>query len=281
MTQTDYGDKLWDKTIRCGSVISQNRLQSTYAEGLLPSIRAQVRNHLATHSRLSYDELVRYAQALGDSVRASRKSAPTVGFRKPEPHGKPQRRVLSVETDSVDTAVTQVEGDEAVLAFSAYTTPVVGSSASSTTSNGTSRFSTPYGPTPPSSAPSVQSASLGMVTPKRPHLPHGNPAGIYSIFCWFCLSQTHNPGQCPLIPAGVRDKMLEQRNTNFRLLAAKGLNPLTGKPRGPRPNDTSMVAMLGTEQGVSISAPTETEDTQTVSPQSGGTFFTARDQENI
>ena len=143
MTETDYGDKIWDKTIRCGSVISQNRLRSMYAEGVLPSIRAQVRNHLATHSRLSYDELVRYAHALGDSVRASRTSTSTVGFRKLEPHGKPQSRVLSVDIDPVDTAIAQFDGDEAVLALSTYTTPVVGSSASSTTSNGTSRFSTP------------------------------------------------------------------------------------------------------------------------------------------
>ena len=140
---------------------------------------------------------------------------------------------------------------------------------------------TPYGPTPPSSALSNQSASLETVTSKRPHLRHGNPAGIYSIFCWFCLSQTHNPGQCPLIPAGVKDKMLEQRNTNLGLLAAKGLNPLTGKPRGPRPNDTSMVAMLGAEQGDSLPAPTAAEGTQMVSPQSGDTFVTARDQENM
>ena len=178
MTETDDGDKLSDKTIRCGSVISQNRLRSMYAEGVLPSIRAQVRNHLLTHSILSYAELVRYAQALGDSVRASRKSTSTVGFMKPEPHGKPQRRGLSVDTDSVDRAVTQAEGEEAVLALSAYTSLVVVSSASSTTSNGTLRFSTPYGPTPPSSAPSIQSASLGTAT-KRPYLPHGNPAGFY------------------------------------------------------------------------------------------------------
>ena len=104
MTETHYGDKLWDKTIRGGSVISQNRLRSMYAEGVLQSIRAQVRNHLTTHSRLSYDELVRYAQALGHSVRASGKSTTTVGFRRPETHGKPQRRVLSVDTESVDTA---------------------------------------------------------------------------------------------------------------------------------------------------------------------------------
>ena len=75
--------------------------------------------------------------------------------------------------------------------------------------------------------------------------------------------------------------MLEQRNTNFRLLAAKGLNPLTGKPRGPRPNDTSMVSMLGTEQGDSIPAPTAAEATRIVSSQSGDTFATARDQENM
>ena len=174
MTETDYGDKHWDKTIRCGSVISQNRLRSMYVEGVLPSIRAQVRNHLATYSRLSYDELVRYAQALGHSVRASRKSTSMVSFRKPEPHGKSQRRVLSAGNDSVDTAIAQAEGDEALLALSAYTTPVVGSSASSTTSNGTSRFSTPYGPTPPSSAPSIHSASIGKATPKRRHLPPGS-----------------------------------------------------------------------------------------------------------
>ena len=161
MTETDNGDKLWDKTIRCGSVISQTRLRSMYAEDVLPSIRAQVRNHLATHTRLSYDEVVRYAQALGDSVRAARKPNTTVGFRKPElPMGKPQRRVLSIGTDSVDTAITPAEGDEAVLALSAYTTPVVGSSASSTTSSATSRFTTPVGPTPPSSAPSIQSTSM-------------------------------------------------------------------------------------------------------------------------
>ena len=75
--------------------------------------------------------------------------------------------------------------------------------------------------------------------------------------------------------------MLEQRNTNFRLLAAKGLNPLTSTPRSPRTNDTSMVAMLGTEQGDSLPAPTEGEATQMVSPQSGDTFVTARDQENM
>ena len=75
--------------------------------------------------------------------------------------------------------------------------------------------------------------------------------------------------------------MLEQGNTNFRLLAEKGLNPLTGKPRGPRPNNTSMVAMLGTEQGDSIPAPTEAEGTQMVSPQSRDTFVTAWDQENM
>lgn len=64
MTETDYGENLWDKTIRCGSVIPQNRLRSMCAEGVLPGIPAQVRNHLAIHSRLSYDENVRYAQAL-------------------------------------------------------------------------------------------------------------------------------------------------------------------------------------------------------------------------
>ena len=69
--------------------------------------------------------------------------------------------------------------------------------------------------------------------------------------------------------------MLEQRNSNFRLLAAKGLNTLTGKSRGPRPNDTSMVVMLGTEQEDSIPVPTEAGATQMVSPQSVDTFTTA------
>ena len=75
--------------------------------------------------------------------------------------------------------------------------------------------------------------------------------------------------------------MLEQPNTIFRLLAAKGFNPLTGKPRGSSPNDTSMVAMLGTEQGDCIPVPTEWEATQMVSPQSDNNFVTARDQENM
>ena len=75
--------------------------------------------------------------------------------------------------------------------------------------------------------------------------------------------------------------MLEQRNTNFRLLTAKRLNPLTGKPRAPRSNDTSTVALLGTKQGDTTPAPTELEVTQMVSLQSGDTFVTATDQENI
>ena len=50
--------------------------------------------------------------------------------------------------------------------------------------------------------------------------------------------------------------MLEQRNTNFRLLAAKGLNHLAGKPRSPIQKDISIVALLCTEQVDSTSAPT-------------------------
>lgn len=42
-----------------------------------------------------------------------------------------------------------------------------------------------------------------------------------------------------------------------------------------------MVAMLGAEQRDSLPAPTAEEGTQMVSPQSGDTFVTAWDQENM
>ena len=106
MMKASYGDKLCNKTIRSGSVISRNRLRSMYAESVQGSTGAQVCNHFKTPLRLSYYGPARYAQALGDSVRASRKSTTTVDFRKPEPYGRLQQRILSVDTQSLDTAIT-------------------------------------------------------------------------------------------------------------------------------------------------------------------------------
>ena len=51
-------------------------------------------------------------------LQAARKTTINVGFRKPvNPHGRPQRRLLSLGTESVDMAKTQAEGEEAVLAL--------------------------------------------------------------------------------------------------------------------------------------------------------------------
>ena len=73
MTEEVYSNSLWDKALRCSTIFSCRRLKSLFVEGLLPATCEQVRNYLATHPDVDYQSIARYAQAIGETNRASRR----------------------------------------------------------------------------------------------------------------------------------------------------------------------------------------------------------------
>ena len=75
MTEDVYGNHLWDKSLRCGTIFSDRRLNSLFVEALLPATYAQVRNYLATHPSLDYKAVARYVQAIGETHRSARRQA--------------------------------------------------------------------------------------------------------------------------------------------------------------------------------------------------------------
>lgn len=99
---------------------------------------------------MTLDDLMRYAQALGDLARAARRSNPTVGFMKPDTYVKPLKKVLSFEIKSVDNSqdTTLHEHASAILVVSNYAPTSVMSSAYSTASWRTTSTSTPWVPRP-------------------------------------------------------------------------------------------------------------------------------------
>ena len=72
MSETEYGDRLWEKALRCGNVFSDSRLKLLFAEGLLPAIRTQMRHHLMTHPRIAFTELTRYTEGMGTAYRGGK-----------------------------------------------------------------------------------------------------------------------------------------------------------------------------------------------------------------
>ena len=107
MTEEVYSNHLWDKALRCGTVFSDRRLKSLFVEGLLPATCAQVRNYLATHPDVDYQSVARYAQAIGETNRAScRQGMSALAHREPSgaakrfDHTARTRPVLSVESAS-------------------------------------------------------------------------------------------------------------------------------------------------------------------------------------
>ena len=82
--EQDFADKLWQKAQRCGTVFSDRRLKSLFADNLQTSLRRSVNNYLSTKvaegTILSYQELDRHAQGLGDQLRGSSRRTCSVDF---------------------------------------------------------------------------------------------------------------------------------------------------------------------------------------------------------
>lgn len=75
ITEQTYSRALWDKVLRCWTVLSCRRLKPFFIEGLLHSTRAQTRQLLFHGLRSDHRSVARQTQVPKDSVRVARRSA--------------------------------------------------------------------------------------------------------------------------------------------------------------------------------------------------------------
>lgn len=134
---------LWDKSLHCGTLLSDRRLKSLFLDGLLPSTCKRVRLYLATHRRADYQTVVNPAHALGEVYRTARRTVSNVAksypLRKETQLQSRDRPVkgLKIEIPSQEDSHTSTEnsGDLKLLAL---------------TSGGRTENSEPTYSTPPS-----------------------------------------------------------------------------------------------------------------------------------
>lgn len=77
MTEERQSRMLWDSGLHCGAVLSNSRLKSLFNDGLLPGTRAELGQFRSLNRPLSYNSVVRQAQALGNRVRVVKRPAKT------------------------------------------------------------------------------------------------------------------------------------------------------------------------------------------------------------
>jgi len=73
--ETDYSKRLNDAGNRCCIVYSSDEIMTLFVDGLDPAIKALVARFRESHRRTTYLELVQYARAEGDALRARTTSA--------------------------------------------------------------------------------------------------------------------------------------------------------------------------------------------------------------
>ena len=203
MNELRYSQLLWDKALRCGTVFSDLRLKSLFADGVSEVIRAQVRNHLASHTSLDYHALVRYAQAIGESHRK------TVGMStaklKNNVINKPRQRAFVVES-STSTGMTDNQLDKYqdvnLMAVMGYNAEPPSRPLTSTAS--------PV-PTPPL----VNAISAGQS-------PMGKVQQPIQTRCRLCFDSAHASDVCPFVPPQLRTSLLAAREHNYQRLRKEG-----------------------------------------------------------
>ena len=257
MTEEVYSNHLWDKALRCGTVFSDRRLKSLFTEGLLPATCAQVRNYLASHPHVDYQAVARYAQAIGETHRASRRhGAPYAAPRETSGTGRRTDRtartrpVLSVESAS-EIPTAGASATEEVLAITEQS-----AAPSSMSSPPTS-----YHPSPATSTAGAPMRPMGQGGGRAD--PYGrsgqNPrVRFYSTGlsgpppCRFCLDTTHRQEECPVVAdAGLRTKLLEAREANYQKLRIRqGLRP--GSPFNRQPPPTWRTQRPAGQAGVNV-----------------------------
>ena len=241
MTEEVYSNHLWDKAPRCGTVFSDRRLKSLFAEGLLPATCAQVRNYLAARPDVDYQSVARYAQAIWETNRASRRQRMSA-LAHGEPPGAARRfdrtartrPVLSVESASeIPTAGGLSE--EAILAVTDQTATSTSMSSPRTSYYPSPAVSAAGAPVLPANPGDVQTGPYGRQGQEtRVRFSGGRFPGPPP--CRFCLDTTHRQEECPVVAdAGLRAKGLEAREANYQKLRIRqGLRPgIPSNRRGP------------------------------------------------
>lgn len=69
-TEVEYSSRLNNAAIRCGNVHSMDDKMTLYVDGLDKTIKSLVARHRERHPRIRFLELIQFAQAEGDAVRA-------------------------------------------------------------------------------------------------------------------------------------------------------------------------------------------------------------------
>lgn len=249
VTETEFSNELWRRALRCGTVFSGNRLKGIFVEGVLPSIRTQLRNHATDHPKADYETILRFAKGLGSTNRAIRRVSllsTDRDTRKVQRIAPRDVKALSIESSEYPEIYTD-DGIEA-LALEGGSMP---SAPTTPTYSGTA--------TPDSDHPKTvtwRSEASGTVRSGagKPRY-GGNYPRQYGdgqgqkprdrwdpnpTRCRLCLSPQHLANNCPHIgdPA-TRKAMLEARERNYQELTVSrgygGTVPRSNKGSGNEP----------------------------------------------
>ena len=213
MSETEYGDRLWRKALRCGNVFSGSRLKSLFAKGLLPVIRTQVRHHLTTHPRIAFTKLPRYVEGMRTAYRGGKNYPAAAGGRDRSGHrtGCQQQSLLlsgdSFEPGSLEEVDVFSERPLAMAVETAafpsppgtHTTYFSASPGSTVPEGGASMWRRPNTPPPEGDAQHWK--------PPRQDTSSGTP-------CRLCLSRERPC--CHGMSLDVRAQILAQWETNFQ-----------------------------------------------------------------
>ena len=225
-SETEFGNRLFAKAQRCGIVFTDRHLKSMFADNVSSSLRRSVNTYLSSRAKkgITYLELVRYAQGLGDQLRgAAKRSTGSGGFstsgrtQKGSASTRPNPTMAVSWTDEASTYQEDMDLDEEELydttvalaeqsirsnaSFSNASTDLTPSSASGATQQSVTRK---YFPTHP-----AQQAFIGTQT-KTTSV--GITPGLVS--CRICLGEHPTP-KCDAVSEKTRDDLMKVRDRNY------------------------------------------------------------------
>lgn len=234
-TETAYSTSLNKAFHRCDSMYSAQERCTMFVDGLDPAIRALVARHREEKRRITYLELVQYAQAEGDTLRAR---------SKPKPRSKAFCAEGSTPSSSIFHGNPAEPGMDNVH-FVGSNPESYGSSELPTTSDNTSGGDPAlYAGGPRIRATPIPYASNGSRVSRPGWVGHApqhhddgnrNPGKSTSTICHFCYRAGHISPAC-MLPAREMSQIIVQYDL---------LSPLE-KSRVPSASYEAAKAYLGT-----------------------------------
>ena len=241
-SETEFGNRLFAKAQRSGIVFTDRHLKSMFADNVSSFLRRSVNTYLSSRAKkgITYLELVRYAQGLGDQLRgATKRTTGTIGFTSSgrTPRGSASTRqnpTMAVEwTDEASTYQEDMDLDEeeaydmtvalaeqsvrSNASYSNTSTDLTPTSASGSTQQSVTRK---YFPTHP-----AQQAFVGTQTRTTAV---GITPGLVS--CRLCLGEHPTP-DCTETEPEIRDRLIKARDKNYAQRREDG----TWVPKGMTP----------------------------------------------